>query len=115
MEQDLAGKSLSLTTGGITLLSVLLGIGVTVGLGLTGPWWLRLVAGTLTTLLLGVAVKLGSARGRGPLARLAGRAVDDRIEAGGVRGTARTGRIRVGRGRRMTARWEPRWPGPRIT
>ena len=71
MAKELAGKSLSLTTGGITLLSVLLGIGVTVGFGLSGPWWLRLAAGTLTTLVLGVAVKLGSARGRGPLARLA--------------------------------------------
>jgi len=71
MSEDLSGSSLTLTTGGITLLSVLLGIGVTVGFGLQGPWWLRLAGGAATTLALSVAVKLGSARGRGPLARLA--------------------------------------------
>ena len=71
MSQDLSGQSLTLTTGGITLLSVLLGIGVTVGLGIGGAWWVRLAAGIVTTVVLGVAVKLGSKRGRGPLARLA--------------------------------------------
>lgn len=64
-------RSLSLTTGGITLLGVLLSIGVSVGLGISGPWWLRLAAGIATTLALGLVVKLGSAAGRGPLARLA--------------------------------------------
>jgi hypothetical protein len=39
MSQDPSGHSLTLTTGGITLLSVLLGIGVTVGLGVTEAWW----------------------------------------------------------------------------
>jgi hypothetical protein len=71
MSQDPSGQSLTLTTGGITLVSVLLGIGVTVGLGVTGAWWVRLAAGIVTTMVLCVAVKLGSARGRGPLARLA--------------------------------------------
>lgn len=64
-------RSLSLTTGGITLLGVLLSIGVTVGMGLGGAWWVRLIAGLATTVALTVAVKLGSSAGRGPLARLA--------------------------------------------
>lgn len=67
-----SSEDLSLTTGGITLLSVLLGIGVTTGFGVSGPWTLRVGVGVTTTLVLLVAVKLGSARGRGPLARLAG-------------------------------------------
>jgi len=71
MSDELSGTSLTLTTGGITLLSVLLGIGVTVGFGLQGPWWLRAAGGVATTLALAMGVKLGSARGRGPLARLA--------------------------------------------
>jgi len=62
---------MSLTTGGITLLGVLLSIGVTVAMGLSAPWWVRLLAGLATTLALGVVVKVGSAAGRGPLARLA--------------------------------------------
>lgn len=63
--------ALSLTTGGITLLGVLLSIGTTVGLGVSGPWWVRTAAGAGTTLLLAVVVKLGTSSGRGPLARLA--------------------------------------------
>lgn len=64
-------RSLSLTTGGITLLGVLLSIGVSVALGISGPWWLRLASGIATTLALALVVKLGSSAGRGPLARLA--------------------------------------------
>lgn len=63
--------SLSLTTGGITLLGVLLSVGVTVGFGIAGAWWIRALAGAGTTVLLVVVVKLGTASGRGPLARLA--------------------------------------------
>ncbi len=64
-------RSLTLTTGGITLLGVLLSMGVTVGIGLQEAWWVRLLAGLGTTMLLTLVVKLGSASGRGPLARLA--------------------------------------------
>lgn len=64
-------RSLSLTTGGITVLGVVLSIGTTVGIGLSGPWYLRLGAGVAVTLLLVVVVKVGSNAGRGPLARLA--------------------------------------------
>ncbi len=71
MAGDRTSRSLSLTTGGITLLSVLLSIGVTVGFGVSGPWWLRVGAGVATSGVLTVAVKLGSDAGRGPLARLA--------------------------------------------
>ena len=63
--------SLSLTTGGITLLGVLLSVGVSVAFGVKGPWWIRVLAGVGTTALLVLAVKLGTASGRGPLARAA--------------------------------------------
>ncbi len=66
-----SARSLSLTTGGITLLGVLLSIGVTVGAAVPDRWWVRLLAGVCTTLALAVIVKLGSNAGRGPLARLA--------------------------------------------
>ena len=71
MADERTTRSLSLTTGGITLLGVLLSIGVTVGMGLDGAWWVRVLAGIATTLGLGVVVKLGSSAGRGPLARMA--------------------------------------------
>ncbi len=66
-----SGESLTLTTGGITLLGVLLSIGVTVGLGLKEDWSIRVLAGTATAALLMAIVKLGTSAGRGPLARLA--------------------------------------------
>jgi hypothetical protein len=71
MSDERTTRSLSLTTGGITLLGVLLSIGVTVGIGLDAAWWVRVLAGLATTLGLGVIVKLGSSAGRGPLARMA--------------------------------------------
>ena len=63
--------SLSLTTGGITLLGVLLSIGATVGFGLSGPWYVRAAAGLAATVLLVIVVKVGTSTGRGPIARLA--------------------------------------------
>lgn len=71
-EQTPSGRSLNLTTGGITLLGVVLSIGVTVGMGVSGSWWVRVLAGVATTVALAVVVKVGSSAGRGPLARLAG-------------------------------------------
>ena len=71
MSDDRTSRSLTLTTGGITLLSVLLGIGVTVGLGIEGSWAEKVAVGVVTTVALALVVKLGSGRGRGPLARLA--------------------------------------------
>lgn len=70
-EDDRTSRSLNLTTGGLTLLGVLLSIGTTVGLGVSGPWWVRLLAGAGVTVLLTALVKLGTRSGRGPLARLA--------------------------------------------
>lgn len=70
-ESDRTSRSLSLTTGGLTLLGILLSIGVTVGVGLQGDWWLRLGAGLATTIVLVIVVKVGTASGRGPIARLA--------------------------------------------
>jgi hypothetical protein len=64
-------RSISLTTGGITLLGVLLSIGTTVGFGVSGPWYARVVAGLAATAGLVVVVKLGTSAGRGPVARLA--------------------------------------------
>lgn len=71
MSGERTTRSLSLTTGGITLLGVLLSIGVTVGIGISAEWWIRILAGVATTLALSVIVKLGSSAGRGPLARMA--------------------------------------------
>lgn len=65
------GDSVTLTAMGITLLGVLLSIGVSVGFGLHGSWWWRVAGGLLAMLLIGAAVKLGTASRRGPVARLA--------------------------------------------
>jgi len=70
-DDDRTSRSLSLTTGGITLLGVLLSIGTTVGVGISGAWWLRVLVGLGVTFLLAGVVKLGSRSGRGPLAALA--------------------------------------------
>lgn len=61
----------ALTGTGVTLLGVLAGVGITVGMGISGVWWLRVVAGVATTVVLMVVVKLGTRTGKGPLARLA--------------------------------------------
>ncbi len=71
MNDERTTRSLTLTTGGITLLSVVLSIGVVVGVGLSAEWWVRLLAGLATTLALGAVVQLGTSAGRGPLARMA--------------------------------------------
>ncbi len=68
-EQD--RETLTLTTGGITLLGVILSIGVTVAFGLEAEWWLRLLAGVAISGLLVLVVKVATSSGRGPLARLA--------------------------------------------
>ncbi len=70
-DESRTSRSLTLTTGGLTLLSVLLSIGMTVAFGITADWWIRVLAGVGTTVLLGIGVKVGTASGRGPLARLA--------------------------------------------
>lgn len=71
MSDDRTRTSLALTTGGITLLGVLAGVGVTVAFGIEAAWWVRVLAGLGTTAVLVAVVKVGSAAGRGPLARLA--------------------------------------------
>lgn len=71
MNQERTSRSLSLTTGGITLLGVLISVGTTVGLGIEAVWWVRVLAGAGTTAALVVVVKLGTGAGRGPIARLA--------------------------------------------
>ncbi len=71
MSDERTSRTLTLTTGGITLLGVLSSIGVTVAFGIDAAWWVRVLAGVATTLALSVIVKLGSSAGRGPLARMA--------------------------------------------
>jgi len=71
MTEDSSSTSLTLTTGGITLLGVLVSVGATVGLGIDQEWWVRVLAGVGTTTVLAVIVKVGTGAGRGPLARLA--------------------------------------------
>jgi len=71
MAGESSSTTLTLTTGGITLLGVLLSVGVSVGLGISGSWWIRGAAGLGTTLLLILVVKFGTSAGRGPLAKLA--------------------------------------------
>lgn len=68
---DQTSRSLSLTTGGLTLLGVMLSIGATVGFGLKGEWWIRTLAGIGATVALVLVVKAGTSSGRGPVARLA--------------------------------------------
>ena len=55
----------------VIVLGVLLSVGVTVGFGMSGDWWVRVLAGLATTVVLVVVVKLGTSAGRGPIARLA--------------------------------------------
>ena len=69
--REQTSTSLTLTTGGITLLGVLLSVGVSVGFGIKGEWWVRLLAGLATTLVLVAVVRLGTRQGRGPIARMA--------------------------------------------
>lgn len=60
----------SLTSTGITLLGVLASIGLTVGFGVSAVWWIRVIAGVAAVVGLTIAIKVGTASRRGPLARL---------------------------------------------
>ena len=71
MSGQSTSTTLTLTTGGITLLGVLLSVGVTVAFGISADWWIRAIAGLGTTVLLILVVKFGTSAGRGPLARIA--------------------------------------------
>ncbi|HEX5983946.1 MAG TPA: hypothetical protein VFY69_07050 [Solirubrobacterales bacterium] len=64
-------EDITLTATGITLLGVLLSVGVTVGFGVGGEWWVRLVAGVATSLLLVLVAAWSTSTGRGAVARLA--------------------------------------------
>lgn len=70
-DKDTEPGALQLQSVGLTLLGVVLSIGFTVGLGLGGPWWVRLLAGLGTVLLLVALIGFGARPGRGPIARLA--------------------------------------------
>jgi hypothetical protein len=82
MSGSSTSTTLTLTTGGITLLGVLLSVGVTVGFGINADWWVRVLAGAGTTMLLICVVKLGTSAGRGPLARIARWTIGSGSDAG---------------------------------
>jgi hypothetical protein len=85
MRDDRTQTSLTLTTGGITLLGVLLSVGVSVGFGVQGAWWVRVLAGVVTVVGLVVAVKVGTGAGRGPLARAANWVISQPLGQSGER------------------------------
>ena len=64
MSDDRTSRSLSLTTGGITLLGVLLSVSVSVAFGISAVWWVRVLVGLGTIAVLVIGVKFGSAAGR---------------------------------------------------
>lgn len=66
-----SSRDLTLTATGITLLGVLLSVGVTVGFGLEAEWWIRLLAGAGTSILLALVAAWSTSTGRGVVARLA--------------------------------------------
>jgi hypothetical protein len=70
-EQVAAGQAMQLQSIGLTLLGVILSVAVTVGFSLPGAWWVGLLGGIGTVVVLILVVRLGSTPGRGPLARLA--------------------------------------------
>ncbi len=67
---QLSERRLTLKSLGVTLSALVLSIGVTVGFGVKGEWWLRVIAGVGTTLLLALFVRVGSGE-HGVLTRLA--------------------------------------------
>ncbi len=66
-----SSEDITLTATGITLLGVLLSVGVTVGFGVGGEWWVRILAGVATSLLLVLVAAWSTSTGRGVVARLA--------------------------------------------
>lgn len=66
-----SSRDVTLTAAGLTLLGVLLSVGVTVGMGLEGEWWVRVLAGAASTAGLILVVAWTTSRGRGPVAKLA--------------------------------------------
>jgi hypothetical protein len=64
-------EDITLTATGITLLGVLLSVGATVGFGIGGEWWIRLLAGIATSSLLVLVAAWSTSTGRGVVARLA--------------------------------------------
>ena len=57
---------------GVTMLGVIVSVGVTVGFGVRGPWWLQLGAALASMVTLVVGVKTGTKQGaRGPVSRAA--------------------------------------------
>lgn len=66
------GEARALRAIGVTLLGVVVSVAVSVGFGMSGPWWLRLSAGILSAVLLLAAIKAGTEQGsKGHVARVA--------------------------------------------
>jgi hypothetical protein len=66
-----SSEDITLTATGITLLGVLLSVGATVAFGIEGEWWVRLIAGAATSVLLVLLAAWSTSTGRGVVARLA--------------------------------------------
>lgn len=66
-----SSTDVTLTAAGLTLLGVILSIGVTVGFGVGGPWWVKIGAGAASSVLLVFIASWATSTGRGTLARLA--------------------------------------------
>jgi hypothetical protein len=80
MADPSTSRTLTLTTGGITLLGVLVSLGVTVAFGIKADWWIRILAGMATTATSGASGGGGEARNVcGPRPAGPPRAVDDRL------------------------------------
>lgn len=68
---DRSSQDVTLTAAGLTLLGVIVSIGVTVGLGIDGAWWLRLGVGVASSAALVALAAWATSTGRGALARFA--------------------------------------------
>lgn len=66
-----SSTDVTLTAAGLTLLGVILSIGVTVGFGIGGAWWVKVGAGAASSVALVLVASWSTSRGRGGLARLA--------------------------------------------
>jgi hypothetical protein len=68
---QLGGRKLTLESAGLTLLGIILSIGTTVGFGIRAAWWVRVLGGVASAVLLILVVGFLARPGAGPVARLA--------------------------------------------
>lgn len=69
---DTEAQHRALRSIGLTLMGIVLSISVSVGFGLSGPWWMRVGVSIATAVMLVVVIKLSTNEGaRGPVTRAA--------------------------------------------